>query len=227
MSSPPSPHARPSHRITTSRLVLRSGIPSDAKAVATMRSEPLNNPHGGVHEPDLSIEIQAERLLSQQESTAQGKNAWMQILLKPERTEHVVDDLLVEDGLMVGMTGFNAFPTLTLPTEKEVIVGDTGAMIDYRYSRKGYALEAMEAIIEYGFVELGCGMMSLDTFAGNKPWRALMGIMGLGDVEEIMTIKEGEGGEGGPVDEVVAYKFDREKWESSKKVLKENGKWLL
>jgi RimJ/RimL family protein N-acetyltransferase len=230
MSSSPPSHARPSHTLTTPRLILRSGIPTDAKAVATIRSEPLNNPYGGIHEPDLSTSVQAERLLSQQESTAKGETAWVQIILKPEFTDNIVQDLMVEEGVMIGMTGFNSFPkspSLNDPS-KEVLVGDTGAMIDYRYARKRYALEAMEAIFEYGFDELGCGMMSLDTFAVNEPWRRLMGVMGLGDVEVFRKIGGGEGvAQKGPLGEEISYRFDKEKWESCQKALKESGKWLL
>ncbi|KAG0647884.1 hypothetical protein D0Z07_6074 [Hyphodiscus hymeniophilus] len=221
MSSSKPTNARPFHSITTPRLILRSGVPQDARAVATIRSEPLNNPHGGVHEPDLPIETQAQRLLEQQESTAAGKNAWMQILLKPIFTDHIVEELLVEDGVMIGMTGFNSFPTATLKTgtkEMDVIVGDTGAMIDYRYARKRYALEAIEAIFEYGFAELGCGMMNIDTAVENKPWRTLMKTLGLEDVEKLVKTDTGE---------EVVYKFDKEKWDGCKKGLKERGKWML
>lgn len=178
-----------------------------------------------MHDPDLSPERQAEQLLSQQESTAKGENAWMQILLKPEFTMNVVNELLLEDGVMIGMTGFNSFPkapSLSDPS-KEVIVGDTGAMVDYRYARKGYALEVMEAIFEYGFEELGCGIMSLDTNVGNMPWRALMKSMGLDHVEEIRKIEDGER----KGQEEVVYRFDRKKWEVCKRGLRESGKWLL
>ena len=152
----------------------------------------------------------------------------MQILLKPQFTDQMVSDLCVEDGVMIGMTGFNAFPVKELGNaegegKQAVLVGDTGAMIDYRYARKGYALEAMEAIFEYGFEELGCGMMSLDTHVGNEPWKALMRAMGLKDVEEVRTIEEGES----KGEEEVGYRFDRAKWEGCKKGLREGGKWLL
>ena len=222
MSSSPPSHARPSHCLTTPRLILRSGIPSDAKAVCIVRSEPQNNPHGGVHEPDLSAEVQAQRIEAQKDSTAEGRNAWMQIILKPELADHVVDDLVVEDGVLIGMTGFNSFPKETLG-DKEVLVGDTGAMIDYRYARMGYALEAMEAVFEYGFNELGCDMLSLDTFAVNVPWRRLMRTMGLECVEQVKKLGDGEG----PLGEEVGYKFDNNKWDEGKKGLRGAGKWYL
>ena len=219
----PSLHAIPFHQLTTPRLILRSAILSDAKAVCILRSDSRNNPHGGVHEPDLSAEVQAQRIEEQNDSTAEGKNAWMQVILKPELAEHVVDDLVVEDGILIGMTGFNSFSLGKDVEGNEALVGDTGAMIDYRYTRKGYGLEAMEAVFEYGLNELGCGMLSLDTFALNAPWRKLMKTMGLEDVEQDRKIGDSEGSLG----EEIEYKFDKRKWEEGKKGLREAGKWYL
>jgi RimJ/RimL family protein N-acetyltransferase len=246
MAFTPPPHARPSHRLETPRLIFRSAIPSDAKAVCVMRSEPLNNPFGGVQEPNLTAEVQAERFEKQKESTArmlpmsnlsflpptlrkeilhvansrkkEGKNAWMQVILKPEFTEHVVEDLLVSDGVLIGMTGFNCFPFVDLEGKK-LLTGDIGAMIDYRYARKGYALETMEALIEYGFNELGVDKMVCFTYAVNKPWRGLMTTM---DLERLVKINILDGGE-----EEAEYRFGREEWEVGKKSLRERGKWLL
>jgi RimJ/RimL family protein N-acetyltransferase len=126
---------------------------------------------------------------------------------------------------MIGMTGFNSFPKEGElgDTSTQVLVGDTGAMIDYRYARRGYALEAMEAVFEYGFGVLGCGIMSLDTDKENEPWRALMRSMGLGDVEVVRRIEEGNR----TGEDEVSYRFDRAKWEICKRGLEERGKWLL
>ena len=53
----------------------------------------------------------------------------MQIILKPEFMERMVEELMVDEGVLVGMMGYNSFPILKVE-EKEVLVGDTGAMID-------------------------------------------------------------------------------------------------
>lgn len=218
-TSPPA-HARPFHTILTPRLIIRSCVPSDAVQIRTIRANPLNNPFGGVMSPDLPLSVQQKRLEAQQLSTARGENAWMVVILKDEKgTDSSVDDLRVEEGIMIGNTGFNSFPmepSLADPT-KQTIVGDTGILVDYQFARKGYALEALSAVTEYGFVELGCGMMSLGTSAVNQPFRNLMRTMGMG-----YGILKGEGKE-----EEAIYLFDREMWEGAKKNMKLHGKWYL
>ncbi|KUJ08930.1 uncharacterized protein LY89DRAFT_314971 [Mollisia scopiformis] len=216
MSTPPS-HARPSHTILTPRLILRSASPNDARPFSLIRSNPLNNPFGGVVNATLPESEQRRRLAAQAETTAAGKNAWMNIILRPsEERPPEAEVLRVEDGILTGMSGFNSF----LLDEDGDLVGDTGALIDYRFARKGLAVEALEAIFEYGFNELGCGKMSLETNATNEPFRALMGGMTLGDIE-----RPGTGGEDG--EDSVLYIFGREKWEETRKNLKEKGKWYL
>ena len=224
MSSPS--HARSFHQINTPRLIIRSGLPSDAKPFTIIRRETLNNPHGGVHEPDLDEEVQKSRLENQKISTANGENAFMVIVLKANSNIRKVDQLVVDDGILIGMTGFNSFPTAPSSSVpgKVALVGDTGAMIDYRFARKGYAIEALEGVIEYGFNEIGCEEMSMDTFAANSPWRTLMRTMGLGDTE---SMRSGEARDCGPLSEEVLYRFGKPKWEKAKKEMIANGKWLL
>ena len=81
----PSKHARPSHRFETPRLIIRSGVPADAVAIEAIRSNPLNNPFGGVHEPDKSIEQVIKSLEAQRISTAEGENAWVSVSFHVER----------------------------------------------------------------------------------------------------------------------------------------------
>lgn len=212
MTTPPS-HARPSHTITTPRLILRSSLLSDAKPFSLIRSHPLNNPFGGVVNATLSEEEQREKLIAEAESTAAGKNAWVNVILKPgEECPTEAEELRVEDGILIGMSGFNSFPV-----EEGVLVGDTGALIDYRFARRGLAIEVLEAVFEYGFNELGCGKLSLETHSINGPFRALMKSMALGDIEKPGTGKQ----------ESVVYLFGREKWDEAKRTLKEKKKWYL
>jgi RimJ/RimL family protein N-acetyltransferase len=132
-----------------------------------------------------------------------------------------VTELIVKEGICIGNTGFNCFPLRPSlkGASKHVIMGDTGAMVDYRVARQGYALETQTAVIEYGFKELGCGMMSIDTAETNGPWRALMRTMGLGDGE--LEVHEGE------MENEIHWKFDLDDWEKAKEHMKGNGKWLL
>ena len=213
-------HARPSHAIHTPRLLIRSAKVSDALAINILRTEPLNNPFGGVVDSELTLDVQRERIAAQATTTAEGKNAWTVAIIKdPKPEDEAVEGLRVEEGILIGNTGFNAFSlkaTLADPS-KEAIEGDTGVLIDYRFTRQGYAIETLSAVVEYGFVELGCGMMRIETNFENKPWRGLMGTMGIGEGSVCGEGKERE----------VAYSFDKKEWESAKEHMKSNGKWYL
>lgn len=166
----------------------------------------------------LPEEEQRRRLAAQAQSTAAGKNAWVNIIYRPKEGDDVPEsarELTVHDGILIGMSGFNSFPI-----QDGVLIGDTGVLIDHRFTRRGLAVEALEAVIEYGFNELGCGKMSLETNAINEPFRALMRSIELGDVEAPGSGDE-EGGDS------VIYVFGKEKFEQAKRSLKSRGKWYL
>lgn len=116
-------------------------------------------------DPDLTVELQCRRLDAQIGSTARGENAFMSIVLKSTSSENTLEfeKFRVEDGLLIGMTGFNTFSAETRKcedgNEKGVLVGDTGVLIDHHFVRNGYAKEALQAVFEYGFGELGEGEM--------------------------------------------------------------------
>jgi RimJ/RimL family protein N-acetyltransferase len=126
---------------------------------------------------------------------------------------------VVKEGLVIGQTGFNAFPhqpSLTEPTRK-VLVADVSVLIDYRFTREGYATETLSALIEYGFGELEVGMITLETQAVNQPMRNLLRTMGLGD-----GAIRGHGSEAEAI-----YLFGRGTWEEAKREMKLKGKWHL
>jgi len=100
------------------------------------------------------------------------------------------------------------------------LVGDLGALVDYRFKRRGIAIEVLSALIEYGFEELGVKVAEMDTNGTNEPWKKLMREMGL---EKWGKVRKGrQWGE-----EEVVYRFEREGWEEAKRGLRERGKWLL
>ncbi|CAD6444600.1 a1d48dd4-2044-4ba3-bdf5-d99bbf99218f-CDS [Sclerotinia trifoliorum] len=222
------PHwARPSHNFTTPRLILRSALPSDARPFTIVRNDPQNSPFGGVVDPDLSTEVQAQRLEAQKISTAAGRNAWLVVILK-ERSEEIprisdIENLRVDDGFLIGMTGFNSFPVEGSDngTGKYILVGDIGVLIDYRFARKGYALETLCAVVEYGFYELECGKITLETYSINAPFRGLMKAAKLEDIVVLRRIGDG------PPDQEAYYEFDEQKWEDAKKEMVRDEKWPL
>lgn len=157
---------------------------------------------------------QRQKLAEQIDSTARGDNAFMVIVLKSDGNH----ELKVHDGILIGMTGMNTFQTQVIDG-KECLVGDTGALIDHRFARKGYALEALEAIVECGF-ELGCDSISVETNAPNVPFKGVMKALGLDDVQQFQKGKVEE-------EDSVLYLFGKERWDVEKEGLKKRGKWLL
>lgn len=230
MSSLPA-YAKPSHQIITPRTILRSARSCDAKPFVLMINDPLDSPYGSKKGPDQTLEQQLDFIEKSETTTAQGKNAWMTILLKKEYdAESPTIAFEVDDGIVIGTTGFNAFttePSLSDPS-KSVVTGDIGAVIDHRYRRKGYAIEVFSALVEYGFNELGCGQISMNTDQTNLPWRALMKSMGLDKVEVLKSrpAPHQKEGNGIMIDEAI-YRFDRNIWDESKKALIAGGKWYL
>ena len=171
-------------------------------------------------DPDLTVELQHQRLEAQVGSTARGESAFMSVVLLSLPTDlkdKIGKDLemfRVEGGLLIGMTGFTSFVT-EKRDGKELLIGDTGSLIDHHFIRKGYAAETLQAMFEYGFGELGVGEMFLETYAANLPFRQWMKGLGLGGVEK------DEGGVG------VEFRFGRENLEQAKEEAKRGGKWHL
>lgn len=94
-------------------------------------------------------------------------------------------------------------------------------MLDHRFRRRGYALEALSAIFEYGFYELGVEQINLNPFKINEPFQGLMRALGLGETGKVFLAGDGSSGE------QIAYRFEKEQWEEAKKELKESRKWPL
>ena len=176
--NPLPPWARPVHVLHTPRLILRSALESDAPAFTKLFSEPNNNPFGGVRGHFKSENEQRENLSKQAGSTARGENAWLVVILKPSNPAPENTDVLkVDDGLLIGSTGFNEFKVRKDEEGKDMLCTDLGCLIDWRFHRKGYALEALQAIFEYAFSELKAQKISAETNTDNKPWRNLMDVM--------------------------------------------------
>lgn len=113
-------------------------------------------------------------------STARGANAWLVAILKLDPDQALPEGsevLKAEGGLLIGSTGFNEFKLEKDGEGNEILRTDVGCLIDWRFQRKGYALETLEAVVEYGFMELKTKMISAGTNAENVPWRNLMNVM--------------------------------------------------
>lgn len=183
----PPPWARLSHTLHTPRLTLRTAQPSDAPAFTHLFSDPKNNPFGGVVGHTMTEEEQRVSLTKQSGpngSTARGSNAWLVVILNSSQPlpEHSPAGVLrTTDGLLIGSAGFNEFHLEKHQDEEgketEILRTDVGCLIDWRFHRRGYALETLEATVEYAFSELGAKRISAGTNVENAPWRRMMDIM--------------------------------------------------
>lgn len=125
-----------------------------------------------------SEDEQRENLSKQAGSTARGENAWLVVVLKPSNPAPENTDVLkVDDCQLIGSTGFNEFKFRKDEEGKEILWTDVGCLIDWRFHRRGYALETLQAIFEYAFSELKAQKISAETNMENKPWRNLMDVM--------------------------------------------------
>ena len=215
------PWAKSSHLITTPRLILRTVNPIlDVKASLHIRSDPLNNPFGGCDTIESRNEEEHIALLEHQVlTTASGGSGFLVIILKPDANCHEgIEDFMVEDGVMIGLTGFARLSMENDSDEKEVFIGYIAMLIDRHFTRNGYAREALCAVFEYGFETLAAGRLIVDTSAPNIPMITLMEEMGCGKGTEWLCKVEGES---------IRWEFTYEDWERVKNCMKMKGQWPL
>lgn len=223
MSSEATGSAAASLSITTSRLTIRTAVPSDGEALVAYFSNPANFPWPA--EKDLTLEKMLSRISKWAEATAAGKSAFMVIVLR-------------ETDQFIGFGGFNSLPRTEPPAGKStweirkregdgtVRAADVGVSIDHQHQRKGYAREAVCAVVDYGFENLGCAYAHLDTQQSNEPMKALLDNLGMKGIE-------GDGSE--PLEDAafgfaskwINYDVDRATWEGLREDLKKKGAWPL
>lgn len=223
MSSETPASAATGLKITSPRLTIRTAVPSDGEALVAYFSNPANFPWPA--EESLTLEKMLPRIGKWGDATAKGNSAFMVIVLR-------------ETGQLIGFGGFNNLPH-TEPLgdtpawkirngsgEGTVLVADVGVSIDHQHQRRGYAREAVCAVVDYGFEKLGCAYAHLDTQTSNEPMKALMGKLGITGVE-------GDGSE--PLEDAafsfaskaINYNVDRETWNGIRQDLEHNGAWPL
>jgi RimJ/RimL family protein N-acetyltransferase len=213
------------YTIHTERLVLRTPQVRDAAAYVHLNTNPENqlfDPSPPDSEDRAhTIEKFESSITKWREATAKGEAAFMVVTLPgrldKDGTPHDKTQLStsheIEGDTVIGMTGFNELKRRTRPSQidgnnEEYFEGNIGVLIDApKYTNKGYAKEALKAIIEYGFSTMGCDVLSAETLAENKPFRALMSSLGLGAGEEV----DGRDRWGKTVTEAV-YRINKKDW---------------
>lgn len=132
--------------IETPRLRLRRSTPDDADVISTYRSDPKVHEQQGWERTDPTA---VRRDIEHMARRAPGEPGWVQFSV--ER---------LEDGALVGDVGLS-------PAEGEPSVVKVGYTIDPAHQRRGYATEAVSALVDYAFDVLGAEVVRAYASAAN------------------------------------------------------------
>jgi aminoglycoside 6'-N-acetyltransferase len=120
--------------LVTARLILRRSVPSDAETISAYRSDPDVHRHQGWERTDPdSIRAEIEEMADRAPGDPQG---WVQFTLEERSTGQIVGD--------VGLAA----------AEGEPGVIKVGYTIAPAHQGRGYASEAVAALVDYAFDRL-------------------------------------------------------------------------
>jgi len=136
-------------RITTQRLAIRRSRPEDAAAISAYRSDPAVHRYQGWERTDVeSITGEIQEMAARSPGDPGG---WVQFTVE-ERG----------DGGLVGDVGMS-------PADDEPGVIKIGYTIAPAFQGRGYATEAVAALIDYAFDTLGADVVRAYASAENAP----------------------------------------------------------
>ena len=132
--------------------------------------------YGAEHDPPAtpSISHYANQIETMNTEAAKGEKALCVIALRQPVTAHANAEGADDNGEVIGLTGY---PWLLANAEGRP--GNTGVVIDEQYQRRGYAAEALSAVLDWGFDILDFEEIEQGTRAANLPYRGLMKSLGL------------------------------------------------
>jgi len=169
--------------LVTSRLRMRRSVPEDAEAIAAYRSNPLVHRYQGWDRTDADGVLAQIREMS---GRSPGEPGWIQL---------TVEEL--DGGRLVGDVGLS-------PDQHDRGVIKIGYTIDPEFQGKGYATEAVEALVDYAFDALGASVIRAFASAENLPSIRVAEKVGLTLRERI------ERTSGGKTWHIVRYELDRD-----------------
>jgi aminoglycoside 6'-N-acetyltransferase len=136
-------------RIETERLVLRRSRPDDAGAISAYRSDPEVHRYQGWARTDVEgVRAEIEEMASRRPGEAGG---WVQFSVEERASGTLVGD--------VGMS----------PADGEPGVIKVGYTMDPAHQGRGYATEAVTALVVFAFDELGAEVVRAFASAENLP----------------------------------------------------------
>jgi RimJ/RimL family protein N-acetyltransferase len=143
--------------VSTARLTLRRATAEDADVVLSYRSSPLVTEWLGEPPDDFHERFAAPERLD--------------LLLVVEREGVVIGDVMVKIG--------DAWAPPQLAAQAKGIQAELGWALRPEETGKGYATEAVEAVLRICFEELGLHRVTADCFVGNAPSYRLMERVGM------------------------------------------------
>jgi aminoglycoside 6'-N-acetyltransferase len=144
--------------LETERLILRRSLPEDAEAIAAYRSDPTVHVTQGWTRTDADhVRSEAEEMLTR----LPGAQGWVQFSV-----------LERDGGRLVGDVGI-------CPAEDEPGVMKIGYTVAPAAQGRGYATEAVSALIDYAFDMLEAEVVRAYADADNLPSRRVMEKVGM------------------------------------------------
>lgn len=170
--------------LVTERLLLRRSVPGDADTIAAYRSDPAVHRYQGWDRTDVEgVRAEIEQMAHRAPGAPGG---WVQLSVEERDT-----------GRLVGDVGIS-------PAEDEPGVIKIGYTMTPEVQGRGYATEAVRALITYAFDTLGVDVVRAYASALNLPSIKLAKKVGMRLIETI------ERGQGDRKWHVVRYELRRE-----------------
>ena len=158
--------------IVTERLLLRRSSPEDAETISAYRSDPDVHRYQGWERTD------ADGVRSEIEAMATRKpgehGGWVQLTVEERET-----------GILVGDVGLS-------PADDDVGVIKVGYTMSPEVQGRGYATEAVRALIDYAFGTLGADVVRAYASAANLASIRVAEKSGMTLVERIERVYDGE-----------------------------------
>jgi len=173
-------------RITTERLSIRRSRPEDAPTISAYRSDPEVRRYQGWDRTDVaSITAEIEEMTGRSPGDPGG---WVQFTVEERDAGRLVGD--------VGMS----------PADDEPGVIKIGYTVSPAFQGRGYATEAVRALIAYAFETLGADLVRAYASAENAPSIRVAEKVGMRLVERFEGIDDGVRWFG------VRYEIPRAEW---------------
>jgi len=159
-------------RLLTERLRIRRSVRADAETISAYRSDPNVHIHQGWSDTGVEkVRADIEEMATVDPGTP---GEWTQFSLEQVETGHLVGD--------VGLS----------PAEDEPGVIKVGYTIDPAWQRRGYATEAVAALVDYAFSVLEVDVVRAYADADNIASRRVMEKVGMQLIETFEGEEDGE-----------------------------------